>query len=174
MKSSNKVPKQIEFRNELPKTNVAGSTLLEQILGTQYSTTTLHRTLSDLTPLLDDPARHGRIVRSEPRQQHAHDLGAGALLGDTEEGPGAFTEALDQAGFAQELQVARDARLRLAQNLGKVGNGEFGLSQQRQNAQPGAFPGGLQGGIQSGESQIGPLRHYTLTSGGSRAYLKNI
>jgi hypothetical protein len=36
--------------------------LLEQILGTQYSTTTLHRTLSDLTPLLDDPARRGRIV----------------------------------------------------------------------------------------------------------------
>ena len=36
--------------------------LLEQILRTQYSITSLHRILSDLTPLLEDPQRRGRIV----------------------------------------------------------------------------------------------------------------
>lgn len=36
--------------------------LLERMLGTEYSITTLHRTLSDLTPVLSDPARRGRIV----------------------------------------------------------------------------------------------------------------
>ena len=51
--------------------------------------------------------------------------------------------------------MARDARLRLAQNLGKVGNREFGLGQQRENAQPGTLARGLEGGVQGGESQIG-------------------
>jgi hypothetical protein len=112
-------------------------------------------------------ARNGRIVRREPRQERAHHLSARALLGNAEESPGAFPRPLDQTGFAKKLQVARDARLRLAQNLGKVGHGQFGLCQQRQDAQPGAFPGGFQGGIQGGEGQVGRLRHYLLFGTGS-------
>jgi endonuclease/exonuclease/phosphatase family metal-dependent hydrolase len=45
-----------------PLTVVSIYGLLESILGTEYSTPSLHRTLSDLTALLDDPARRGRIV----------------------------------------------------------------------------------------------------------------
>ena len=47
--------------------------------------------------------------------------------------------ALDQAGFRQQLEMARDARLRLAQDFGEVGDGQFGLGQQRKDAQPRAL-----------------------------------
>jgi hypothetical protein len=65
--------------------------------------------------------------------------------------------------------MARDARLRLAQNLGKVGHRQFGLGEERQDTQPGTLPGRLQGGIQRGESQIGPLRHHKLTKAGVKS-----
>ena len=58
------------------------------------------------------------------------------MLGQPEEGPGALAEALDQPGFGQQLEMARDARLRLAQDVGEVGDGQLGLGEQRQDAQP--------------------------------------
>jgi endonuclease/exonuclease/phosphatase (EEP) superfamily protein YafD len=36
--------------------------LLERLLGTEYSITSLHRSLSDLTHVLDDRTRRGRII----------------------------------------------------------------------------------------------------------------
>ena len=57
-------------------------------------------------------------------------------FGQAEERPGALAEALDQAGLDQQLEMARDARLRLAQDVGEVGDGQLGLGQQRQDAQP--------------------------------------
>ena len=72
---------------------------------------------------------------SSRADQRAREVGAAAVLGEAEEGPGALAEALDQPGLGQQLEVARDARLRLAQDLGEVGDRQFGLGQQRQDAQ---------------------------------------
>ena len=81
------------------------------------------------------------------------------MLGQTEEGPGALAEALDQPGLGQQLEVARDARLRLAQNVGEVGDGQFGLGQQRQNAQPRVLAGGFQGRVEGVEAELIGSRH---------------
>jgi hypothetical protein len=43
--------------------------------------------------------------------------------------------ALDQSGFGQELEMARDAGLRLAQDLGEIRHRQFGLRQQRKDPQ---------------------------------------
>ena len=45
--------------------------------------------------------RDGLVGRIEPLEQRARDLGAAAVLGQPEEGPGALAEALDQAGLGQ-------------------------------------------------------------------------
>lgn len=45
-----------------PVTLISIYGLLETINGTQYSITTLHRLLSDLTVFLEDPKRRGRII----------------------------------------------------------------------------------------------------------------
>ena len=67
-----------------------------------------------------------------------------AALAEPEEGPRAFAEALDQPGLGQKPQMAGQPRLRLAQDFGEIGDGQLGLGQQRQNAQPGRFAGGLE------------------------------
>ena len=85
----------------------------------------------------------------------ARQLGAAALLGQPEERPGALAEALDQAGLDQELEMARDARLRLAQDLGQVGHGQLGLGQQHQHAQPRVLARGLERGVEGVERQVG-------------------
>ena len=77
------------------------------------------------------------------------------MLGQAEEGPGAFAEALDQAGLGQQLEMARDARLRLAQDVGEVGDGQLGLGEQRQDAQPRLLAGRLEGGIEGIETEAG-------------------
>ena len=53
-----------------------------------------------------------------------------------EKRPRPLAEALHQAGLRQEPEVAGHPRLRLAQNFSEVRDGQFGLRQQRQNAQP--------------------------------------
>jgi exonuclease III len=45
-----------------PVTAISLYGLLERVLGTDYSTPSLHRSISDLTGLLDDRSRRGRIV----------------------------------------------------------------------------------------------------------------
>ena len=61
--------------------------------------------------------------------------------------------ALDQSGFGEQLEMARDARLRLAQDFGQVGDGEFGLGQQREDAQARGFRGRAQSGVDEFEWQ---------------------
>ena len=75
------------------------------------------------------------------------------MLGKAEEGPGAFPEALDEASFGQQLQMARDARLRLSQDVGQVGDGQFGFGQKRQDAQARLLAGRLEGGVEGIEAQ---------------------
>ena len=71
---------------------------------------------------------------------------AAAALAEAEERPRAFAEALDQPGFGQQPQMARQPRLRLAQDFGEIGDGQFGLGEQRQDAQPRRFAGRLERG----------------------------
>ena len=81
------------------------------------------------------------------------------MLGQAEEGPGALAEALDQPGLGQQLEMARDARLRLAQDVGEVGHGQFGLAQQSQHAQARLLAGRLEGGVEGVEAKLGAAGH---------------
>lgn len=85
-------------------------------------------------------------------EQRARHFGGTAVLGETEERPGAFAEALDQPGLDQELEVPGDARLRLAQDVGEVGDGQFGLGQQRQHTQPRLLARRFQRGVEGIEA----------------------
>ena len=58
--------------------------------------------------------------------------------------------------------MARDARLRLAQDLGEVGDRQLGLGEQRQDAQPRVFARGLERLLSSlngdtGSASVGPI-----------------
>ena len=64
---------------------------------------------------------------------------------------------------AKQLEMARDARLRLAQDVGEVGNGQLGLRQQRQHAQPRLLAGRLEGGVEGIETELGAAAHRSLT-----------
>ena len=104
-------------------------------------------------------AGDGLVGRIEMRQQRAGDLGAAAVLGQAEERPGAFAEALDQTGLGQQLEVARDARLRLAQDVGQVGDGQLGLGQQRQQAQARVLAGRFEGRVEGIETELVGCSH---------------
>ena len=85
-----------------------------------------------------------RIGGIEPGDQDcARAVGRAAALAEAEERPAALAEALDQPGFGQQPQMAGDARLRLPKNFGEVGNRQFGLRQQRQQAQARGLAGSL-------------------------------
>jgi len=73
-----------------------------------------------------------------------------------------FAEALDQARLDQQSQMPRDAGLRLAQDLGQVGDRQFGLRQQHQNAQPRVLTRRFQGGVEGIERQTAGFTHGKL------------
>ena len=100
-------------------------------------------------------ARDRRIERVEPADELARERGAAATLGQAEEGPGALAEALDQAGLGQEPEMARNPRLRLAQDVGEIGDRQLRLAQQCQDAQPRAFARGLERGMERRKRQVG-------------------
>ena len=54
--------------------------------------------------------------------------------------------------------MARDARLRLAQDLGEVGDGQLGLGQQRQDAQARVLAGRLERRVEGVECEGGQNR----------------
>ena len=62
-------------------------------------------------------AQHHRVGRIEPPDQRLRDVGDAAALAEAIERPAPLAEAIDQPGFGQQLQMSRDARLRLAQDL---------------------------------------------------------
>ena len=55
--------------------------------------------------------------------------------------------------------MARNPRLRLAQNVGEVGDGQLRLAQERQDPQAGGFGGCLQRPVQLRERQMGWRGH---------------
>src|SRR5262249_27951539 len=104
-------------------------------------------------------ARDSVVGGIEPNDELARELGGAATLAQAKEGPGAFAEALDQTGLGQEPQMARDARLRLAQDVGELGDGQLGLRQERKDAQPCGLAGGLEGGVERGKRELGKWGH---------------
>ena len=67
-----------------------------------------------------------------------------AALAQPEERPGAFLVAVDQSGFRQQLQMARNARLGLAENIGEIRDGQVAMRQQREQAKACRFARRLQ------------------------------
>ena len=104
-------------------------------------------------------ARDHRVLRVELRDQGAGELGRAAGFGQPEERPGALAEALDQPGLDQKLEMARDARLRLPQDLGQVGHRQLGLAEQHQDAQARFLAGRLEGRVEGVEWQVGRNAH---------------
>ena len=80
--------------------------------------------------------RERRILVGDGVDQHARQLGRLPLLGKAVEGEGALAEPVEQPGVAQKLQVTRDARLALAQDLGQFGHRQFAMRAERQQPQP--------------------------------------
>ena len=56
--------------------------------------------------------------------------------------------------------MARDARLGLAQDVGEIGHGEFGLPDQGEDAQARLFARRFQRGVEGVEWQVGRLRSW--------------
>src|SRR5262245_22019349 len=83
--------------------------------------------------MVDERARYGRAI---------------AVLRQSEEGPRALAETLDQAGFSQQLEMAGNTRLRLAKDVGQVRHGQFGLGDQSKYPETRFFARGLEGGIE--------------------------
>ncbi len=80
-------------------------------------------------------AGEDRISRIDEGGERIDGAGAWPLPRGAEEGPGAFLDALDQPGFEQELQMARDARLRLAEDVDHVRHRQLRFDQQGDEAQ---------------------------------------
>ena len=55
--------------------------------------------------------------------------------------------------------MPRDAGLRLAQDLGEIRDGQLGLAEQRQDAQPRGLAGGLEDAVERVESHVGSGGH---------------
>ena len=89
-----------------------------------------------------------------------HEVARRVVVGDAEESPGPLLIAADQAGVEQELQMARDARLRLVEDVGKVGDGEVTAREQRKNAQAAGFRRRLQ----SIDQTIKGCRHVAVST----------
>lgn len=73
-------------------------------------------------------------------------LGAHAALIGAVEGPASFFEPLDQSGFGQKLQMARDPGLALADNLRELAHCELGLEEDQQKPKPSGVPRGAEHG----------------------------
>ena len=98
--------------------------------------------------------RRDRAARSVARQ-----VGGAAALAQAEERPRAFAEALDQPGLGEELQMPRDARLRLAQDVGEVRDGELGLARSARMRRRVSSPAALSAPLRILEPQVGSGGH---------------
>ena len=87
------------------------------------------------------------VVLRQPRNQVARQS-ARLAVGEGEPDIRPLTHAVQQAAVAQQLQVAREARLRLAKDLGELRDAECAAAGQRQQAEAGRFRGGSQAGQQ--------------------------
>ncbi len=92
----------------------------------------------------------------EPGDKLPHQPGRPLALAQAKERPRALAEAVDQPGLRQEPQMPRDARLRLAQDLGEIGYRQLGFREQCEDPQAGRLARGLQGAVERIErEQVG-------------------
>jgi hypothetical protein len=104
-------------------------------------------------------ARERHVLGIEVDDELAGKLGGILPLAQAEEGPRALAKALDQPRLGEKPQMARNARLRLAQDGGEIRNGQLGLGQQREDAQPRGLGRGLERLIDGVEGQVGTSGH---------------
>lgn len=82
-----------------------------------------------------------------------------AVIDPLEVHAGAFAVAVDHTGFGEQLEVAGDSRLRLAENLGQVGDRQFTVGQEQDNSKTCLFadrPQHVEGGF-GRESHAGTI-----------------
>ena len=89
-----------------------------------------------------------RVVLRQARDQFPGQR-AGLAVRQGEPDIGALTHPVQQAAVAQQLQVAGQARLRLAEDLGELRHAEGAAAGQRQQAEASWFSGGAQAGQQA-------------------------
>ena len=95
---------------------------------------------SGSTPAADDrkPVEVGRqhgVVRVGAGEHVGHELTDGAVDGEVEERPRALAMLVDDAGIGEQLEVAGDSRLRLAEDVGQVGDRELAVLEQGDDPQ---------------------------------------
>ncbi len=73
----------------------------------------------------------------DPGQHVGDQLGDRALADELEERPGALAVLVDDAGFGEQLEVARDPRLRLPEDVGQVGDRQLAVLEQGDDPEPG-------------------------------------
>ncbi len=96
---------------------------------------------------------HHRIVGIELRCQRAGKFGLVAVIGQAKERPRPFAKPHHQPRFRQQPQMARYARLGLAQDFGELRDRHLGLGQEREQAQPRLLTGCLEHGGKFVESE---------------------
>ena len=79
---------------------------------------------------------HG-VGRVDGGERRGEEREVSADVDDPEEGPGAFAMFGDEAGVDEESEVTRHAWLRLPQDFGEIGDGEFAVTQHGEDPQPG-------------------------------------
>ena len=90
-------------------------------------------------------------------------------LGEPEEGPGALAAALQKARLDEQLEMAGDARLRLAEDRDDLAHGQLALGEQQQEAQPRL----LRRGVERGEGGF-EFEQFGIGHGGSPMKYKDI
>ena len=102
---------------------------------------------------------HDRIGRIETAQPFARERPA--RFGEAEEGPGALALPRGEPRLDQQPEMARDARLRLAENGDQFAHRQFGGFQQAEDAQPRLLAGRLEAREQSVKAERRPsfVRH---------------
>ena len=80
--------------------------------------------------------QHPLAVGIEPMIDHVHQRPRAIGIGQRKEHPAAFLAAIDDAGIAQDLDVARDARLALVEHLRELADRQFHRPQQGKDPQP--------------------------------------
>ena len=78
------------------------------------------------------------------RDDGAGKCSLGAGVGEPEENPRPFAEALDEPGIGHELQMPADAGLALAEDLGEVLDVQLTAGKEREDAQARGFARGTQ------------------------------
>ena len=94
-------------------------------------------------------AGNGRVIGIEPRDQFARQRGADRRARPAGRKPRSLRgSARPSPASASRREMPRDARLRLPQNVGEVGDRQLGLGQQRDDAQARLFAGGLERAVE--------------------------